>query len=219
MRAHARTLGVIVVAIAAMGGCGGQVGSSSGSDAATDRGAAKDASADRTADRTVDAGPPDVAPETAADARVADSGDAGGDGSPCTKGLSACGSTCVDLETDATHCGSCTNACPSGATCAAGSCHCPTGLTDCCLGYDYCEHACVDLETSDWACGRCPSGPGPICNGSQTCVSGTCQCPSGEVYCGIGFGCVSTSSPEWCGSCTKLCIKGETCEDGGCVPP
>ena len=33
-----------------------------------------------------------------------------------------CGASCVDIESDPSHCGSCANACEAGATCAAGQC-------------------------------------------------------------------------------------------------
>jgi len=40
----------------------------------------------------------------------------------CDPGLSFCGETCVDLNTDNSNCGSCGNACTGGAECFAGSC-------------------------------------------------------------------------------------------------
>src|SRR5436190_18712029 len=46
-------------------------------------------------------------------------------GESCSVGLSACGGTCVDLQTTADHCGSCERACTSGALCAQGACVVP----------------------------------------------------------------------------------------------
>jgi hypothetical protein len=50
--------------------------------------------------------------------------DDGGDGSPsdiCTAGTRACGAACVDLKSDAHHCGSCFRDCLGGG-CSAGAC-------------------------------------------------------------------------------------------------
>jgi len=43
---------------------------------------------------------------------------------PCAdmKGLTNCDGGCFNLKTDASHCGSCTNACPAGQTCSKGAC-------------------------------------------------------------------------------------------------
>jgi len=89
----------------------------------------------------------------------------GGDGSACTAPLSACGSSsgtlCVNLLTDANHCGSCSAACGAGLTCVAGACtpQC-SGTTVCdasagqvCVG-DHCANACdvVLTGTSSEGC-------------------------------------------------------------------
>ena len=42
--------------------------------------------------------------------------------SSCAPGLADCGGTCVDLGTDAAHCGRCGNACGAGQTCRNGRC-------------------------------------------------------------------------------------------------
>ena len=43
-------------------------------------------------------------------------------GGECASGYTQCGLACVDVENDPAHCGSCDNACPTGATCAMGTC-------------------------------------------------------------------------------------------------
>lgn len=71
----------------------------------------------------VDAG--DVVDAPTADADVAPAvADVGVDvgGPRCPAGQSLCGDACVDLTSDAMHCGACATACPSGRVCAAGAC-------------------------------------------------------------------------------------------------
>jgi hypothetical protein len=60
-----------------------------------------------------------------------DSGAPCGDGGVCDGGkcicppeAEVCGSACVDLLTDAEHCGDCDTPCPSGQTCVHGTCTC-----------------------------------------------------------------------------------------------
>lgn len=45
-----------------------------------------------------------------------------GGGDPCPTGLTRCGSECVDLRTDRTHCGRCDRACSASTTCMIGHC-------------------------------------------------------------------------------------------------
>jgi hypothetical protein len=52
---------------------------------------------------------------------VGGAGGAGGTDPGCEPPLSACGGECVDLQTDASHCGSCDNACPTDI-CTDGLC-------------------------------------------------------------------------------------------------
>lgn len=42
--------------------------------------------------------------------------------SVCPSGRTRCGSACVDLQTDATHCGRCGNTCTAGRSCVLGAC-------------------------------------------------------------------------------------------------
>ncbi len=73
-----------------------------------------------------------------------------------------CGTSCVDLQTNNSNCGTCGHACTSGNTCQAGVCACPTGQTDC--------GTCVNLQTSKANCNAC----GTACPGTQTCSGGVC---------------------------------------------
>lgn len=105
-------------------------------------------------------------------------------GAPCGAGAKneCCGGSCVDAQTDATNCGSCTTQCAGAETCLGGlcgfdactaveqgdPCHLPqptfhTG--------DCCGTACVD-ETSDSAnCGGCNLP----CAGGTKCTNGACR--------------------------------------------
>lgn len=49
------------------------------------------------------------------------SASSGSGGSPCSDGLVVCDGACVDLATDAAHCGDCATAC-AGPACVAGAC-------------------------------------------------------------------------------------------------
>ncbi len=100
----------------ARGGSGGGTGGSGGTgDTRADAGpdAARDAGADRF-ESGRDQANRDTPPVP--DAPPAD--DAGN----CPAGQSACGTSCYDLQTNASHCGACTVVCGSGQTCNAGAC-------------------------------------------------------------------------------------------------
>ena len=117
------------------------------------------------------------------------------------------GDLCIDLQSDAQHCGSCANACPSGVACIAGTCSCP-------VGDQLCDDACVDTNVSPEHCGGCgqPCEAGEVCNAS-TCVGG---CDVGLEQC--GGSCVDTqTSTQHCGGCDSPCGVGQTCVAGECA--
>jgi hypothetical protein len=70
-----------------------------------------------------------------------------------------CGSSCVNVETDANNCGSCGHVCPTG--CDIGSC---------CNGR-ICNGHCVDTNYDDHNCGAC----GNDCGSMAYCSSGYCN--------------------------------------------
>ncbi|HEY8432812.1 MAG TPA: hypothetical protein VIL20_30785, partial [Sandaracinaceae bacterium] len=49
---------------------------------------------------------------------------------PCEEGLTLCGTACVDLRTDRSHCGGCGMACGTDELCQGGTCvtSCSTGM-------------------------------------------------------------------------------------------
>jgi hypothetical protein len=165
-----------------------------------------------------------------------DPGGAGG-GSTCAAGLTACDGTCVDLETDAAHCGDCDAACEIGP-CQAGAC-----VTGCAAGLSDCDGTCVDLSVDATHCGDCDvacaapdtcvdgtcacdetvadCGPGCRsdldCDDDEQCEGGRCQplCGPGEVYCDQT--CIDgTSDDQNCGACDFACATGESCEASSC---
>lgn len=119
----------------------------------------------------------------------------------------ACGAECVDKQSDPHNCGTCGNACVSGATCQSGICHCPTGSV-------LCSNVCAFVD-SDWAnCGTC----GHACAYGATCQEGLCVCPQIESLCANA--CVDTqTSLTDCGTCGNVCPSGASCAAGQCVCP
>jgi hypothetical protein len=79
------------------------------------------------------------------------------------------GASCLDLQTDSAHCGSCDVACQPGQVCVDGGC------SGCENGTSACGTTCVDLTTSNGNCGACGNSCGP----GRTCVDSQCQCDAG----------------------------------------
>ena len=151
--------------------------------------------------------------------------------SACAMGFAHCSSNVDDgCEADlskATHCGSCTNACPTVTPLCAGS-----GTTFMCLAMcmaptaDICGSQCVNLATDANNCKTC----GSVCsfaNASSTCSAGGCQmaaCNVGYKDCqgGPANGCetyVKGSDKTNCGDCGTVCSfpnAGATCNTGAC---
>jgi hypothetical protein len=140
----------------------------------------------------------------------------------CTSNAQCSGSTPV--------CDTSKNAC---VACAASS-DCPASLPACV------NHACVACDVGS----QCPSG---TCNGDNTCqapacstvgqscgvggccagacVSGTCQCPAGNVACAGECTDVQTDVNN-CGQCGLMCgsgsavpVPGITCQGARCTCP
>jgi hypothetical protein len=112
----------------------------------------------------------------------------------CPQGKDCCGGHCFDLQTDRSHCGSCTNACPLNLVCVGGQCVCPSGT-------DPCNGGCIP---HGMVC--CPPGtsvpPGvrwcspffPVCcppNAVRPAPPGYCcaQSTPGHECCYSGNGC------------------------------
>jgi hypothetical protein len=102
--------------------------------------------------------------------------------------LTRCIGACVDLQTDAAHCGACGNACSAGATCTSGSCTTPDpcGSGESVCGFPLSNAICCD-DATEFCCEQiCPNGEDRACcpNGYQcagvTGVGNRCI-PPGET--------------------------------------
>ena len=95
-----------------------------------------------------------------------------------------CGDVCVNIATDANHCGACQKACKPGQLCSGERCVCQPGQL-------LCDGKCIDPTNNPAHCGAC----GRACTSGQTCASGAClqTCPKSTPTPCYG-GCVDTNS-------------------------
>src|SRR5215207_1839855 len=142
-----------------------------------------------------------------------------GDASTCESGLTDCGGTCVDLQSDLNNCGACGEICESGLVpveCRSGVCeraNCPIGITYCGIA-----DGCRDLTSDSGHCGACANAcASGVCSGG-VCAAGGGTCAEGQADCnGI---CVSTCCDNNnCGACGNVCKGGLTCFEGVCDCP
>lgn len=161
--------------------------------------------------------PPDAPSDSGVDTR-ADSG-------VCGPSQMRCDESCVSLQSDPNHCGSCGNRCgASSPVCSGGNCRpgCAMGEMDCGSG------VCANLSNNTSHCGACgracvaPSG-GIVCSMGRCGISG---CPGGIADCDGMFanGCEinTTNDTNNCGACGMRCavpVGGSTsCVAGACRP-
>ncbi|MCC6750643.1 MAG: hypothetical protein IT371_23500 [Deltaproteobacteria bacterium] len=113
----------------------------------------------------------------------------------CKAPKQACGTSCVDVQVHAGHCGKCNNPCGANAYCSAGSCRC-TGVWLNCDGV---------FSTNGCECAT-------SCDG-KACTAGTCDpkkagdCKSTFKYC--------SSTDRTCKPCTsgwENCDQLDSCE-------
>jgi hypothetical protein len=136
---------------------------------------------------------------------------------PCPAGETCCDGSCVDLQSDISHCGTCRNTCGGqGSDCYQGSCRCGEG------GLTYCEKPgynggpcddplpnCFNLHQDICNCGRC----GHICEQDEDCLGGDCVCKDKTRRLASGKCC-----PEGHLTCGDHCCDlAEKCEGGKCV--
>ena len=133
--------------------------------------------------------------------------DGGGDASiSCSQGKTACGGSCVDLQSSQNHCGECGNSCGTDGVCLSGSCQCPRY-------HKRCGGKCIPTNTDPDNCGSC----GNTCTGEEACSAGTCsaECLTGRSKCGNT--CVDLGTDDQnCGTCGNTCPSGKGCSNGVC---
>ncbi len=119
------------------------------------------------------------------------------------------------LTTDVAHCGSCGNACPTGAnaqaTCNAGSCTfaCQSGFSNCDgSNANGCEVASATDLTNCGGCGRlcAPANATAVC-AAGACSVGTCASGFGNCDASATNGCETNlnTSTSNCGACGTVC--------------
>src|SRR5690606_24064962 len=158
----------------------------------------------------------------------------------CPSGLVACGSTCVDPDTDRNYCGATAGCgesgqgtagetCDEGEVCSGGSCalSCQAGLIECngtCIDPDSSRQYCGATE----GCGENGGTAGMACDAGEICESGECviSCPGSLIacddtcvnpntdrnHCGATEGC-----GEGAGDAGEVCDAGEICVAGTCT--
>ncbi len=146
----------------------------------------------------------------------------------CDSGLTACTGNCVDLETDAAHCGECGNECdaPSHATaiCANSTC----GFT-CDAGFHQCGDECVSSDDPAHCGSACTPCPSSVCS-PATCDGTTCGrapiagCCEDDGDCGDSNACTTdTCRADHTCLHTAICLATEVCVADGtrahCCPP
>lgn len=159
-------------------------------------------------------------------------------GTDCGDGKVCCGKSCVDTQTNPTHCGNCGNRCLSGEICTNGKCLCASGNVVCggaCVAGNCCKgdsgvtcntgekccspSGCVDVLGADLEnCGDC----GVVCDpdSADRCTNGTCSCGVdvcvGSEVCKV-TGCECPDAT----SCQDICKEGKVICGGECLdcPP
>lgn len=141
-------------------------------------------------------------------------------GSSCPAGQTDCGGDCVNVSSDATHCGSCDNACSNTEACINGVCQ-----FSCDVGEEDCGGVCVDTRSDPDFCGDCFTS----CGSGEVCVGGLCETDCGDLAfsmtgqcqgcmerncctalgaCRVGSECASAIE------CARGCLGDEDCEAG-----
>ena len=142
----------------------------------------------------------------------------------CNNGQLYCGGTCVN--NDRSHCGSCSNSCPTNSDCVSGQCVCNGSLT-------LCGGTCVNTTGGEvdncGACGykcseRVPGWSGGKCENSQ-CVPTGCSGGDGN-YCIFKSACYYGKTDNahcgtrgsTCNNCNDLSLENGFyyCNNGAC---
>ena len=143
-----------------------------------------------------------------------------------------CCITCVDLYSNAMHCGRCGKKCKAGFRCVEGKCEKlpePKGCgvhEECKKGSTCCKNkSCVNLYSDAMNCGEC----GKKCKAGFQCVEGKCEKLPEPKRCGVHAECkkgstccenkcvkLNGSDNFNCGKCGRKCSFGSVCCAGEC---
>ena len=143
-----------------------------------------------------------------------------------------CGERCIDITSDANHCGGCSLACPGDQTCSDSQCAlegCGVSVEEAGEPQPPAEPAtlsnpigtcingtlCVDLMTDPEHCGGCEQS----CPPTQECLGGVCSQLCDHLGLNSCEGeCVDVSTDrDHCGSCGRFCDRDEVCIEGQCL--
>lgn len=143
-------------------------------------------------------------------------------GGSCMPGFEACGTECVDLANDSTHCGACSIKCGAGLACLAGQCVDST-LVDGSIDGSGIDGSFTDSEAGDGSIltdgevpgdGSDPDGS-PLNDGSvdtdgQSSTDGSTVIDSSNCF-------PPYNTLENCGTCGNQCAQDQACQivDGG----
>lgn len=128
----------------------------------------------------------------------------------CAGGLTACGTSCVNVQTDVSNCGSCSQACAAGDACFAGQCCSkPAAGGTCNLPACGCEQGRVcftSTSTTGLSCvvgngvreGEDCTGVGRVCAVGLGCFGDTCR-----RYCTSDMDCPSVDGAQRCNQTTR----------------
>lgn len=145
----------------------------------------------------------------------------------CAEGLVECAGACVDLASDAAHCGACGAACSlpnATAACASSACvvtGCGAGFADCDgVAANGCETA-LDTPSDCGSCGAaCALAHATAACSGGSCVVGRCASGWGDCDGVVTNGCEnSLDSLSDCGACGRGCSlphSSESCGSGSC---
>lgn len=126
----------------------------------------------------------------------------------CDTGYTACGASCMQLDADPMHCGSCTIACGSGGTCVSGTCE--GGLYGACTGDADCSAISGGVCLGNGASASPPTAAAGMPRGlcSMACAR--------DADCGAGGACVAVAGGHYC---APACTHGSDCREGyNCRP-
>jgi hypothetical protein len=113
----------------------------------------------------------------------------------------SCDGRCVDLASDALHCGACGGAVEADQICSQGN---PLSADLGCGARRLCARGCVDPQTNPFHCGTCDVA----CKLGARCAMARCECPPGTRDCG-------DSCRQCCSDAD--CPMEKTCSAGACV--